>query len=423
MTTTRLKIAVIGGGVAGLTSAYILDRQHEVSIFEKNSYVGGHTNTVVIQSGPDAGTAVDTGFIVFNDRTYPNFNLLLSQLGVSARDSEMSFSYYNEKSGLQYSGASLNGLFAQRIHLLRPSFYRMVQDMFRFNQRAVHDLERGLVENLSLGQYLANIRLSVECKEHYLLPMGAAIWSANLKDMLDFPAETFIRFFKNHGLLSLKNRPQWKTVLGGSFSYVNAILEQFKGTVHLNSDIAYITREPLGPVIHMRDGSEQPFDRIVLASHADESLKLLEDPSPDEFRYLGVWKYSQNHTVLHTDPTVLPPLRRAWAAWNYTKETNAKASHPVSLSYSMNILQGLQTKQQYSVTLNRTKPIAKNAVIQEFMYTHPTYSAESIASQPHLPSLNGIRNTYFCGSYFGYGFHEDAVNSALAVAGRLGMSL
>ncbi len=417
-------IAIVGGGAAGITAAYILDKKHRVTLYEKNNYVGGHTNTFWIEDGPDQGTAVDTGFIVFNDRNYPRLNQLFSQLGVKSQDSEMSFSFYQEESGLQYNGTSINGLFGQRKNLFRPFFYKMIQDILHFNKRALSDLEAGSIgSDVSLGLYLDKLKLSPEFSLYYLLPMGAAIWSTPTKDMLDYPAEVFIRFFKNHGLLSVQNRPQWKTVVGGSQSYVKAFLQQFTGQIELNAQIEHVRRVDGKPIIRLADGVEHSYDLVVLAAHANESLKLLADPSADEQKWLGAWNYSKNHTVLHTDTSVMPPIQRCWASWNYTQELGASSTEPVSLTYHMNRLQRLKTKHQYCVTLNRTKPIDSKKIIREIEYTHPMFTVEALHSQQHLPSLNGKQNTYFCGSYFGYGFHEDAVKSGIAVANELGMDL
>lgn len=419
----RLNIAVVGGGVAGLTAAHILGRRHQVTLFEKNDYVGGHTNTIVLPDGPDAGMGVDTGFIVLNDQTYPLFNRLLQQLNVPVRDSEMSFSYYNERNQFQYAGTSLNGLFAQRMNIVRPAFYRMLRDMTLFNRRALADLQSGALIGLSLGEYLTRLNFSKAFVQQYLLPMGAAIWSTPALYVTEYPVESFVRFFKNHGLLSLNNRPQWKTVIGGSHSYVKAFLQQFTGEVQTNAAIAAVRRDFAGPIITLKDGAERQFDSVVMAAHADESLRLLADPSEEEQQWLGAWQYSSNHTVLHTDSAVLPPLKRAWASWNYTKENGVDENDPVSLTYYMNRLQGLKTHANYCVTLNRSKPIAQKQIIREFNYMHPMYSLSALASQQKLPQLNGLRNTYFCGSYFGYGFHEDAVRSAVDVTLKFGLSL
>lgn len=417
-----LEIAVIGGGVAGVTAAYVLDRRHRVTLFERNGYVGGHTNTVLVPDGPDAGTPVDTGFIVLNDRTYPLLHRLLARLGVGARFADMSFGYHCRKSGLQYSGKSLNSLFAQRGNLLKPSFLRLLYGIVDFGRRTRRELRAGALGGLSLGEYLSRGRWHPDLSRHYVLPMGAAIWSTPDAEMLEFPAETFARFFDNHGLLDLSDRPRWQTVAGGSHAYVRAFLKAFQGEVHVRRPVAGLKREPDGVRLRLADGSLRRFDKAVVAVHADEALALLEDPSAEEKRLLGAWRYQRNRTVLHTDASVLPPNRRAWASWNYARETGSDGER-LSVTYDMNNLQGLPCRERYCVTLNPDRPIPKKRIIREIEYTHPTYTFEAIRSQAGLPGLSGVRHTYYCGSYFGYGFHEDAVRSALDVSKLFGLGL
>ena len=423
MTEKRLKVAVIGAGVAGITTAYLLDRKHEVTLYEKNDYVGGHTNTIVINRGPDEGTPVDTGFIVLNDRNYPTLNRFLVQLDVQIRKSDMSFSLYCEKSGLQYSSNFPDGFFAQRKNLWSVAFWKMVYDILKFNKKARLDLQNKNLGNVPLGEYLNQGNFSKQMIENYIIPMGAAIWSARPQQMFEFPASTFIRFFENHGLLTLKDRPQWYSVIGGSHTYVKKFLKGFKGTVITNSNIDQICRIETGIAVRMTDHTFKHFDCVIIATHTDEALTLLSDPSNDEKRLLGAWTYEKNHAVLHTDPSVMPPNKHAWASWNYTREKSSKDSNPVSVSYDMNRLQGLQTKNRYFVTLNRTKSIPSEHIIREINYTHPSYTFQSINTQKELPKLNGVQNTFFCGSYFGYGFHEDAVQSGTAVARAFGIEL
>jgi len=414
-------IAVIGGGVAGLSAAFLLQEKFKVTLFERNDYVGGHTHTIVIPSGPDEGIPLDTGFIVLNDRTYPTFHRFLRRLGVSVRASDMSFGFHDERTGLQYSGSGLNGLFAQRVNLFKPSFHRMLWEIRRFGKEGEEDLKKGATAP-TLGKYLESKRFSREMIDQYLLPMGSAIWSTPPGEIWDFPTETFLGFFKNHGLLNLSDRPQWQTVVGGSHSYVRAFLKDFRGEVRKSSGVTSVRREGEGVVLSQGNLVER-FDKVVIATHADEALELLEDPSQDERRLLGSWRYQDNHTVLHSDVSVLPPNRRAWASWNYVVERDAPPGGKTSLSYHMNRLQGLKAQKQYCVTLNRSVPPREGETIREFFYHHPTYSLASVKSQGELPRLNGVRNTYFCGSYFGYGFHEDAVKAGVAVGRALGVEL
>jgi predicted NAD/FAD-binding protein len=424
----RNKIAVIGGGVAGIVSAYILSRQHDVTLIEANDYVGGHTNTITIPNGPDEGTPVDTGFIVLNDKNYPNFRRFLGQLDVETRQSEMSFSFFCRDSGLAYSSHFPNGLFAQRRNLFNPEFLQMLRDIVRFNKEATADLHEGRLNDRSLGEYLAENNYSDTYIEQHLAPCAAAIWSTPAGQILDFPVESFLRFYDNHGLLKLSGRPQWFTVRGGSQSYVREFLKMFPGTVLVNSPVQAVRRCKNSVQVMLNDRPPLTFDKVVIAAHADQALRLLADPSPEEQRLLGPWRYHKNHTVLHTHTDTMSPNRRIWSSWNYIRDGGEQAAvkvidRPVSVAYYINRLQGLQTQREYFVSLNEPNHIPDEHVIKEIMYTHPHYSFESLATQRELPGLNGQRNTYFCGSYFGFGFHEDAVRSAVQVGQAFGLEL
>ena len=413
---SRGKIAVIGAGVAGITAAYILQREYQVTLFEKNNYVGGHTNTVVLEEGPDKGLPVDTGFIVLNDQTYPNFHRLLRKLSVSVRESEMSFGYYCKMSGLQYAGTTLSGLFAQRSNLFSKKFLRILVGIVRFCRQARLDLENETFEEISLADYLKKHQFSSEMIDHYLIPMAAAIWSGPRETMFQFPAKHFCQFFRNHGLLSLVNRPTWQTVVGGSHAYVKKFLADFKGELRTEAKIRTLVRESGQVIIYFEDGSLEQFDKVVIATHADEALKLLAEPTELEARLLGAWSYQANDVVLHTDSSVLPSNRRAWASWNYVRELDSDEGAGVSVTYHMNRLQGFESERNYCVTLNRSEPVKEEKLIRRFVYTHPVYTCAAMKTQTELPQINGVRETYFCGSYFGYGFHEDAVRSAVKIA-------
>jgi predicted NAD/FAD-binding protein len=422
------KIAVVGGGVAGIVSAYILSRKHNVTLIESNDYVGGHTNTIYIPTGPDEGTPVDTGFIVLNDRNYPNFQIFLQQLGVNVRKSEMSFSFYCQETGLAYSSAIPNGLFAQRSNLFRPSFLQMIRDIVRFNREARRDLQKESLSRRTLGEYLAENRYSKSYVEQHLAPCAAAIWSTPASKILEFPIEAFLHFYENHGLLQLSGRPQWYTVVGGSQSYVQRFLELFPGTVLTGSPVEAVKRHQDHVEVIIKDRAPMKFDKVVIAAHADQAYRMLTDPSEAEQRLLSVWHYHVNRTVLHTSPAVMSPNRRVWSSWNYIRKRDSQTStqiidRPVSVAYYMNRLQGLNTTLDYFVSLNEEDPIPEQNIIEEIVYTHPHYSFESLATQADLPNLNGQRNTYFCGSYFGYGFHEDAVRSGVAVGRAFGLEL
>ncbi|MFO7830964.1 MAG: FAD-dependent oxidoreductase [Desulfuromonadaceae bacterium] len=417
------KVCVIGGGVAGIVSAYLLQQKHQVTLLEKNDYLGGHTNTIEIQEGPDAGLAVDTGFIVLNDATYPLFQKFLARLGVETRDAEMSFGFQCLQSGLVYAGNNLNGLFAQRRNLLNLRFYRFLLEIGRFSKQALEDLGANRIPDITLGEYLQRGNFSPFMVDNYLLPMAAAIWSTPTLRATDFPAEAFLRFFKNHGLLSLRNRPQWKTVVGGSFSYVKAFRQTFSGDMRLNAEVDKVVRHNQGVDVQFVDGHRETFDRVVIATHADQALRLLDDPDPEEHRLLAPWEYQLNHTVLHTDPSVLPEQCPAWSAWNFTREAPGSDHNPVYVSYYMNLLQGFEAQRHYCVTLNRQQDFCPDTEIAAFDYHHPQYTFDSLATQAELPTLNGRNNSWFCGSYFGYGFHEDAVRSAAAVGRDFGVEL
>jgi predicted NAD/FAD-binding protein len=411
----------VGSGVAGLVAAWHLSRAHEVTLFEAEDYPGGHTHTIRIDRGPDAGTPVDTGFIVMNHRNYPVLTQLFASLGARLQDSDMSFSFHCERTGFQYAGTGFRGLFAQPANLARPSFHRLLADIVRFGRRARRDLAAGTLAGRTLGDYVNELGLSSRFRRDYLRPMGAAIWSAPPDAIDAFPAESFLRFFDNHGLLGLTDMPEWKTVAGGSSAYVHRVLEGFRGRLLLRTPVRRVRRLDGEVEVSTEGEGGGRFDQVVLATHADQALALLDDPSPDEQRLLGPWRYSRNHTVLHTDARVLPPNRAAWASWNYTREAVPETEDAVCVTYNMNRLQRLHTREQYCVTLNRRGPIDPSRVIAEMVYTHPLYTFDSLASQAGLPSLNGVRRTWFCGSYFGYGFHEDAARSGLDVARGFGL--
>jgi predicted NAD/FAD-binding protein len=416
------RVCVVGAGVAGLTASYLLQQRHSVTLLERNLYFGGHTHTVVLPDGPDAGTPVDTGFIVMNHRNYPLLTRLFERLGVALRDSEMSFGYHDERSGLQYSGGGLNGLFAQRRNLVRPAFLRLVAEIMRFFRSAPAALDAGRLSGLTLGDYLRREGFSDSFVRHHLIPMGAAIWSTPCDRMLEFPAENFVRFFRNHGLLGVSGRPQWKTVAGGSHTYVRRLLEEFRGETRAEARVRRIRRLAHEVLVTTAGGETLACDHVVLAVHADEALALLADPTPEEQRLLGCWRYERNRVALHCDPALMPPLRRVWSSWNYRRPRDEGEGGPATLTYDMNRLQGLVTRRRYFVTLNRSGASPQDTVA-EMVYDHPTFTAAALASQPALGSLNGPLRTWYCGSYFGHGFHEDAVRSAVEVGRAFGTEL
>ncbi len=413
-----LDIAVVGGGVAGIVAAYLLQRRHRVTLYEKNDYVGGHTHTVAVDEGNGIHTPVDTGFIVHNDRTYPHFIRFIEQLGVSRLKSPMSFSYWDSGTGFTYNSSAL---FADPRNRLRPSFWRFLLEIIRFNRLTRRLLEQRKLQGLTLEEYLKQYNFSARFAERYIVPMGAAIWSSADKDMLAFPADTFARFFENHGLLTVSGHPQWYTIKGGSHEYVKAFLNQFTGHVHTARPVRKIARED-GRVRLWTDGGEAVHDKVVIAAHADEALAMLSDPSDAEARLLSAWRYAGNRAVLHRDSSCLPPLLKARASWNYERGSGM-VDQAVTLTYYMNLLQQLSSEHHYCVTLNPGRVIDPGHIIADLQYAHPIFSSAAVESQTDLPALNGVNSTWFCGSYFRYGFHEDAVMSAVAVGKDFGIDL
>ncbi|MGC6506565.1 MAG: NAD(P)/FAD-dependent oxidoreductase [Coraliomargaritaceae bacterium] len=416
-------IAVVGCGVAGLTAGWLLGRKHDVEFFEKNEYAGGHTRTLIIPDGPDAGTPVDTGFIVMNHRNYPLFTEVLRQLEVDIADSSMTFSYHDCQSGYAYSGDRITTLFPNLSYFANRDHCRMVFDLWRFAKIGYADLQSGFLSGWTLGEYCQKRSFSQSFLEAYLYPMGAAIWSSPIEQMHAFPAEPYLHFLENHGLLRLINRPQWKYVCGGSQTYVRAMLKQFGKAPELNAAPRAIQRKENGVSLFMPDGRVLDYDHVVIATHADEALGLLADPTKEEAVNLGPWRYQGNRVTLHTDDSHLPPQEKLWASWNFAKEEGHEDARPVSVSYYMNRLQRLETEYPYIVTLNNTREIDPSRIINSTTLTHPLYSFDSMHTQSKLRTANGQRNTWFCGSYFGYGFHEDAVQSAVEVAQAFGIPL
>ena len=404
-----MKIAVIGTGIAGNVAARELCRDHEITVFEAADHVGGHTHTHSIDDN-GRPLAIDTGFIVFNDWTYPNFIALLDELGVSSQPSEMSFGVKCERTGLEYKGHTLNTLFAQRRNLLRPSFHRMLRDIVRFNREARSLLEAG-DDSLTLGDYLHDNHYSTAFTDYYIIPMGAAIWSAEPRRMLSFPATCFARFFANHGLLNIKNRPQWRVIRGGSRSYVDKLIAPFRRQIRLNTPVTGIRRHATHVEVSSAGNGRERFDHVFIACHSDQALAMLRDASPLEREVLGAIPYQQNDVVLHTDTSLLPRRRLAWSAWNYHRLAGDQDA--VAVTYNMNLLQGLSTQQTYLVTLNNSAAIDPDKIIKRLSYDHPVFTQEGIKAQQRQAEINGLRRSYFCGAYWRYGFHEDGVVSAL----------
>ena len=410
-----MRIAIVGSGISGLVAAHQLHPRHEIRLFEAADRIGGHTHTVDVTL-EGRRYAVDTGFIVYNDATYPNFSRLLSELGVATQPSDMSFGLHCERSGLEWSSVGLRGLFAQPRNLLRPSFHRMLRDVPRF-----HSAARALLsapdEKATLGDYLRGGAYSEEFVEHFVRPMGAAIWSADPADFLEMPAATFVRFFHNHGLLQVRGGPQWRAVCGGSARYVESLIAPFRDRIRLSCPVRSVRREDDAVAIESSAGAER-FDRVVFAVHSDQALGLLADPSEAERAVLGAIRYQRNDAVLHTDASLLPRRRAARASWNY--RIPHEAGGAALVTYDMNRLQGLGAPRPLLVTLNGSDRIDPRQVIQQEVVHHPVFDADAVAAQRLHGSISGRRRTHYCGAYWGYGFHEDGVRSALSACAEIG---
>ncbi len=412
-----MKIAIIGTGISGMVAAWHLHREHSITVFEANNYIGGHTHTVPVEI-EGRSYSIDTGFIVFNKRTYPNFCTLLDRLGVESQESEMSFSVKCERTGLEYCGTSLNTLFAQRANLFRPSFLQMLLEILRFNRQSPQLLSEDSDE-ISLGDYLDKGRYSQTFRENYLIPMGAAIWSTSPSKMLEFPARYFIQFLVNHGLVTLTDRPIWRTIVGGSWKYIDRLTASFRDQIRLNCPVISVRRTEVDVEVTSTVGSER-FDQVVFATHGDQALRLLSDSSSCEREVLAPFVCSKNVAVLHTDASIMPKRRRAWASWNYHL-SNSPQDAP-SVTYQMNILQRLNSTETFCVTLNREDAIRPEKILGRFVYEHPIYSPEAVLSQRRHSEISGIcHRTHYCGAYWGFGFHEDGVKSALVVAKAFGI--
>jgi len=403
-----LKIAIIGSGIAGNTIAYHLHKDHEITVFESEGYIGGHTHTHHIRhEGQDI--TVDTGFIVFNDRTYPNFIALLKQLDVAWRPSSMSFSVRCENTGLEYNGTTINSLFAQRMNLFRPSFHKMISDILRFNKTSLELLDDGA--EIGLGDYLKQGGYSQYFIDYYIIPMGSAIWSTDARQMLDFPARFFVRFFHHHGMLTIDNRPEWRTISGGSSSYVQALTQPFKKSIRLHTPVENVRRLKNSVRIKAKSSKEEAFDYVFFACHSDQALRMLGDASPAESEILGAIPYQLNTVFLHHDQSLMPKKKLAWAAWNY--HVTKPASERVAVTYDMNILQGLESREHLLVTLNHTGHIDPDKVIKRIDYMHPVYTVKGALAQARHAEISGVNRTGFAGAYWRNGFHEDGVVSAL----------
>lgn len=414
-----MRLAVIGAGISGLVAAYLLSPEHEVTVFEANPHPGGHSRTVEV---PVNGRTypVDTGFVVFNETTYPNFVKLLRRLGVSWQPANMSFSITNAQTGMEFGFRTLNGLFAQRRNLVRPAFYRLLFDIWRF-RRESGELANDRTFAITLGNYLAAKQYSRPFIEDFIIPLGSSIWSADPRIFQDFPARYFAEFFQRHRFLNLRHKVKWQTIQGGSRRYVERLVQSFKERLRLNCPVYWVKRQEDFVEVKPRHGEPERFDQVIIAAHSDQALALLTDASALEREILSTFPYQENSTVLHTDVSLMPARRAAWASWNYYLPPGMPEQ--VTVTYHMNRLQSLDAPVEFLVTLNRDREVDRQKIITRLIYHHPVYTQQAPQAQPRWPEINGVNRTYFCGAYWGYGFHEDGVVSALNVCRHFGVGL
>lgn len=414
-----MKIAIIGSGISGLVCGHLLHRDHDISIFEANDYIGGHTHTINVRRD-DGAYAVDTGFIVFNRSTYPNFCTLLEKLGVASQSTCMNFSVRCDRTRLEYGSESINTLFAQRNNILSLPFWRMVLEIFKLRRQLVAYLASNSPD-MSMGQFLHQHNFSQRFIDHFVIPLGASLWSAEPGRISDFPARTFARFFENHGFLQATNPIEWQVISGGSRQYVKKLITPFADKIHLNTPVTSLQRTDEYIELSSPDRPTERFDQVIFATHSDQALAILAEPTEDERRILGAIPYQENITLLHTDDQVLPLNRKAWSSWNYLIQ--AQQADRASVTYNMNMLQYLKAQETFCVSLNLEQRIAPEKVIGRYLYHHPVYMERSIPAQESHALISGSNRTHYCGAYWGYGFHEDGVKSALAVGKFFGKTL
>jgi len=410
--------AIIGTGIAGLGCAHFLHQDFELALFDQNSHVGGHSNTVTVSEG-DKERPVDTGFMVYNEVTYPNLTRLFAELRVPVKKTSMSFSVQHVPSNLEYCGSSINHLFAQRRNLFRPRYWRMLRQINRFNEEAITALEDPTTAKMSLRDYVEARRYGSDFFDYYLVPMSSAVWSTPPEKMLAFPASSLLRFFHNHGFLGLHTQHQWWTVDGGAREYVRRLTTPFRDRIELGNAVQQVEPGPNNVKVRTQDGDVRLFDKVILACHGDQALKLLANPDSRQCELLGRFRYEPNVATLHTDASVMPRTRKAWASWNYRIEKDSDGNQRTSTIYWMNSLQGVSDRQDYFVSINGEENIQPDRILRRISYEHPLFDMPAVEAQKSLPDLNRQspdQRVYFCGSYFKYGFHEDAFSSAIDVA-------
>jgi len=413
-----MRIAIIGGGISGMTAAYLLSKDHDIVLFEANDYIGGHTHTVEV-THDEKNYAVDTGFIVFNEVTYPNFCALLKQLGVAYQASTMTFSVKCERTGLEYSPHSLGTMFIQKKNLFSPSFYRMMYDILRFKRNFVK-LLRAEDESTELVPFLKKEGYSPRFIREFIIPLGSSLWSSDPKDIDSFPLRMFVRFFNNHGFLELMHPIAWKVIQGGSQQYVEKLTLPYRAKIRLNVPVKGVTRHDTHVDIAL-EGKQERFDHVLIATHSDQALAMLRDPSPAERETLGAIPYRENRALLHTDTRVLPAHHSIWSSWNYIIPKQKKKA--AALTYDMNILQSISSPAEFCVSLNLEESVEKEKIIGSYLYHHPVYPGHTLTTQRRYSEISGVNRTHYCGAYWGYGFHEDGVNSALAACRYFGKAL
>ncbi|MDD9890641.1 MAG: FAD-dependent oxidoreductase [Gammaproteobacteria bacterium] len=416
----RQRIAIIGSGISGLTAAYLIHQEHDISVFEANNYIGGHTATIDVQQGAKH-YKVDTGFIVCNDRNYPNFLALMDMLGVNLQETEMSFSVRNNPLNLEYNGHNLNTLFSQRLNILRPKFHRLVRDILRFNKAAKAAIAAGDAEDITLDEFVQRHNLSAVFKENYLLPMVAAIWSCSLQQAGEFPLQFFLKFFLNHGLLDIKNRPRWYVLVGGSRTYIDPLTAGFRDRIRLNTPVTSVLRQESHVEVTCDSGTET-FDQVIFACHSEQALALLANANPAEKDILSDLEYQENDVILHCDDSLMPKKPLSWASWNFLAGEH-KNDEPPLVTYSMNILQGIKSDDPFLVSLNARHKIDSKKIIGEYIYAHPVYSLKGMRAQARRNEISGLDRIHYCGAYWYNGFHEDGVRSALDVGEKFGAKL
>jgi predicted NAD/FAD-binding protein len=415
----NMKIAIIGSGISGMGAAYLLNKDHQITVFEKNNYIGGHSRTKNINYN-SKNIAVDTGFIVFNHRNYPNLTGMFKLLGVETEKSNMSFGVSADNGKMEWCGASLGGVFAQPKNLFKPAFLKMLFDIVKFNKKAKKTSDEN--PNLTLGELIEKLNLGEFFQKYYLLPMGGAIWSCPVDQMMQFPAKTFITFFENHGLLTITNQPQWYTVTGGSAEYVKKLTEGFADKIKLNCAVKKVERKNNKIYLTDETETEHEFDEVVFACHADEASKILVDASPDENAFLKSFKYSKNVAYLHNDVNQMPSIEKAWASWIYNKERTSNKDE-IAVTYWMNNLQNIDKNYPLFVTLNPAKTIPQPYIFDAHEFWHPIFNADAIAAQTQLENIQGKNKVWFAGAHTRYGFHEDGLLSAVNIAKKIGVKI